>query len=369
MIKVLYRLKKQYSSILAKTLWHYLFVTHSFSLIFSVFLLIAFSNCSKEKHNPIITPTHLDLQSSSAPFLLPSGAVFYKNIKYDSASENIFDFFKPSSTQPTGLVIQIHGGGFKSGDKADNYNNPGFQNEVNGFLNNQIAFATLNYRLLLDINEQEGVLKPLTDCKRALQFIRYYFKDFNIDKVKIALKGGSAGAGTCLWLGLNNNMADPNASDPIFKESTRVKAIVANNTQSTYDLLSWPTAVFAEYQITGLDLDSMLAITTMETFLQFYGINDTSQLRTPKMIDYRKTVDMLGVISPDDSDIYLVSVGIPYSFPLTKGNLIHHPLHAKAIMNKATEVGVKCKAYIPEMNIDNTNGESSLDFIIRKLKE
>jgi len=336
------------------------------------FILIVIGLVGCKKNNADITQNtipSLNLTAATPPFTLTSGATFYSNVSYNVYPENMFDIFMPASAKPTCLIIQIHGGGFKSGDKADNYNTTGFQSEVNSYLSDTIAFATLNYRLLLDSNEQEGVLKPLNDCKRALQFIRYYCKDFNIDKVKVAVKGGSAGAGTSLWIGLSNDMADPNATDPVLKESTRVKAIVANNTQSTYDLLTWPADVFAEYQAQGLDLDSMLSITTMETFLQFYGISDTSELNSPEMITYRAKVRMLNFITPDDPDIYLASIGIPYTFPASKGNLIHHPLHAMAVYNKATLVGVPCKAYIPEMGFDNTNGEDAHAFLVRKLKE
>lgn len=334
------------------------------------FIISTIFGCKKTyiDTDPGPKPT-LNLTASAAPFTLPAGAVFYSNVSYDTNAENKFDIFIPASAKPTCLIVQIHGGGFKSGDKADNYNSPGFQSEVNSYLADTIAFATLNYRLLLDSNEQEGVLKPLNDCKRALQFIRYYYNDFNIEKVKVALKGGSAGAGTSLWIGLGDDRADANATDPVLRESTRVKAIVGNNTQSTYDLLTWPTEVFAEYQPYGLDIDSLISITTLETFLQFYGISDTSELNTPEMIDYRAKVNMLSFITPDDPDIFLASVGIPYAFPTIKVNLIHHPLQAKAVYNEAMLAGVNCKAYIPEMGFDNTNGEDAHAFLVRKLKE
>ncbi|MCC6722620.1 MAG: carboxylesterase family protein [Bacteroidia bacterium] len=329
----------------------------SFSLLFS---------CRKDDIVQEQQVPSLHLQFSQPPFTLYSGAKFFKEVKYDIYPETAFDIFMPASSTPTALVVQIHGGGFKSGSKSDNYNSSGLQSEINTFLSKNIAFATLNYRLLLDVNEQDGVLKPLNDCKRALQFIRYYCKDFNIDKVMIALKGGSAGAGTSLWIGLSNDMAQPNSSDPILRESTRVKAIVANNTQATYNIVSWPTAVFGQYQPT-LSMDTMIVIATPETVMQFYGISDLSLLNTPQIADYNSKVDMLAFISSDDPDIYLASAGIPYTFPQNKGNLIHHPLQAKSILDKANSKGVSCKAFIPEMNLDNTNGESAQDFIIRKL--
>lgn len=338
---------------------------------FNLYLVIAvltLLSCNKDVGDSIkdVQPT-LNLSEATAPFTLTAGAKFYKNVSYNTFPEDVFDIFIPQSAKPTGLIIQIHGGGFKAGDKADNYSTSGYQSEVNSYLSDTIAFATLNYRLLLDVNETEGVLKPLNDCKRALQFIRYYYKDFNIDKTNIVLKGGSAGAGTSLWIGLNNDMADNNATDPILKESTRVKAIVANNTQATYDLLTWPNDVFSIFQ-PELSLDSMLAIATMPTFLQFYGIADTSELNTPRMIDYRAKVNMLAMISSDDPDIYLASDGIPSSFPTIKGDLIHHPLQAKAVMDKATLAGVPCKAIIPQLGINTTGGETAQDFLIRKLK-
>ena len=334
--------------------------------LFLFFLLLLFVSCQKKEVEKNTSIPSLNLVPSTAPFNLNAGAKFFKDVKYDNYSETVFDIFIPASTQPTGLLIQIHGGGFKSGNKADNYNSSAFQTEVNGYLASNIAFATLDYRLLLDVNEKDGVLKPLNECKRALQFIRYYCKDFNIDKVNIALKGGSAGAGTSLWIGLSNDMADATSTDPILKESTRVKAIVGNNTQSTYNLLSWPTAVFSEYQPT-LNIAKMIAIATPETIMQFYGISDISLINSPEIAAYNTKVDILSFISADDPPIYLVSAGIPYTYPQTKGNLIHHPLHAKAILDKANAVGVSCKASILEMNINNTNGQSTSDFILQKL--
>lgn len=339
------------------------------AFLYIVLVSLIFFSCDKKDIDNADKEPTLNITPTSAPFSTPSGSIFYSNVSYDSYPEDVFDIFMPSSATPTSLVIQIHGGGFKTGDKADGYNSSGIQNEVNSYLSSNIAYATLNYRLLLDVNEQEGVLKPLNDCKRALQFIRYYCKTFNINKAKVVLKGGSAGAGTSLWIGLSNDMADPNSSDPILKESTRIKAIVASNTQATYDLLRWPTEVFSEYQTAGLSSDSMLSIATMETFLQFYGIKDTSALSTPKMIDYRAKVNMLGFITSDDPEIYLASAGIPYTFPANKGNLLHHPLHAKAIMDRASQFNVKCKALIPEMGINTTNGESTFNFVVRKLNE
>jgi hypothetical protein len=51
--------------------------------------------------------------------------------------------------------------------------------------------------------------------------------------------GGSAGAGTSLWLATHDDLADPAASDPVLRESTRLVCAVCNGTQATYDLTRW----------------------------------------------------------------------------------------------------------------------------------
>lgn len=326
-------------------------------VLFAVLSLVIFTGCGKNSIANSQPASSLNLTTATAPFSLIPGAKFFKDIKYDNYSETAFDIFLPASTQPSALLIQIHGGGFKNGDKANSYSSPGFQSDINNYLSGNIAVATLNYRLL-EANEKEGVLKSLNNCKRALQFIRYYYKDFNIDKLKVALHGTSAGAGTGLWIGLNNDMAQPTSADPVLRESTRVRAIVANNTQATYNLVSWPAAVFGAYQ-PALDINSMIEIA---------GISSLNSLNTPALTAYNSQVDMLSFVSPDDPDIYLSSTGVPYSFPQNKGNMLHHPLHAKAVMDKAISKGVACKAFIPEMNIDNTNGLSDRDFILQILK-
>ncbi len=43
----------------------------------------------------------------------------------------------------------------------------------------------------------------------------------------------------------------------------------------------------------------------------------------------------------------------------------HHPLHAKILTDKANEVDVPSKTFIPAININTTENESIEDFIFR----
>jgi acetyl esterase/lipase len=77
-----------------------------------------------------------------------------------------------------------------------------------------VAYASIDYRLLQEL-DTEGVIKPLSDSTRCVQFIRYHAEQLNVDPERIILMGGSAGAGTSLWIGFNDDMADPDSDDPV----------------------------------------------------------------------------------------------------------------------------------------------------------
>jgi hypothetical protein len=72
-------------------------------------------------------------------------------------------------------------------------------------------------------------------------------------------------------------------------------------------------------------------------------------------------------MSSDDPEVYVENVSIPYKIPTKLGELEHHPLHAKALMDRANATNLKGSFYIPKMNIDSRNGEDKLEFIMRVL--
>ncbi len=47
--------------------------------------------------------------------------------------------------------------------------------------------------------------------------------DWNVDKTRVAAYGGSAGAGTSLWLAFHDDLADPKSADPVLRESSRLR--------------------------------------------------------------------------------------------------------------------------------------------------
>jgi acetyl esterase/lipase len=156
------------------------------------------------------------------------------------------DFWQAKSDKPTALVLLIHGGGWRGGDKTG-YGTAAIQ----PFLGAGISVASINYRFI-DQAMQQKVEPPvkacLHDAARALQTIRSKAKEWNLDPKRVGATGGSAGACTSLWLALHDDLADPASSDPIARQSTRLTCAAVIGAQTSLDpkeLREWiPNAVY-----------------------------------------------------------------------------------------------------------------------------
>jgi acetyl esterase/lipase len=144
-----------------------------------------------------------------------------------------FDFWQAKSNVPTPVVVMIHGGGWINGDK-----NSYKSSEVQPFLDSGISAASINYRLIgeaMDQHIEPPVKACLYDAARAVQTVRSKAKEWNIDPRRIGGTGSSAGACTCLWLALHEDLAQPNSGDRIARESTHLMCVAAYRAQTTLD--------------------------------------------------------------------------------------------------------------------------------------
>ncbi|MEM1003588.1 MAG: alpha/beta hydrolase fold domain-containing protein [Bacteroidota bacterium] len=339
--------------------------------ILCALVFLAFFACSE--NDPVVDQENnqeplIELEFRVSPIDLQGVEANYaEDIPYDVFDKTKFDVFIPSSTEPTGLVIFIHGGGFTGGGKGFVYNNQELSDAVLELLSNRIAVATINYRLLVD-GDTDGVLKCLNDSRRAVQYMRYIHNELNIDKNNIVLYGSSAGAATSLWLATNDDFKDPNNTDFVLQESSRVKGIALNATQSSLDIETrWLGDVFDEF---GSTIDDVIELYGEARIYHFYGISTLEAYNTPEILTYRHQVDMLTMLSADDPEIWVNNTGGHNNEPLTTGSFNHHPFHAKTIKEFAEAVGVPVVATYGNPILFTTPGnESYIEFLMRKLNE
>src|SRR5262245_4129579 len=131
------------------------------------------------------------------------------NVSYGPHQRNVLDFWRARSDKPTPLLVFIHGGGFHTGSKADVP-----PQLLEGCLKAGISVASINYRRSPEVAFPAHYM----DSARAIQFLRHKAKDFNLDPQRVAASGGSAGAGTSLWIGFHDDLADPKSDDPVLRQ-------------------------------------------------------------------------------------------------------------------------------------------------------
>ncbi len=148
------------------------------------------------------------------------------NVKYGPHARHVLDLWQASRERPAPLVVFIHGGGFRGGSKEGL--SPAL---LRGCLDAGISVMAINYRLSPEVHFPAHYL----DCARAIQFARQHAAEWNIDPQRIGATGGSAGAGTSLWLGFHDDLANPQSDDPVLRHSTRLTCMAVQGAQSTYD--------------------------------------------------------------------------------------------------------------------------------------
>lgn len=336
---------------------------HLLALSFSAFFL---ASCGTNDSSTDQTMDSIGSTSTPVFEITNPNVKLYTNLEYGESTKNVFDIFIPDSETPTPLALLIHGGAFIFGQKEDFYTRSESVTIINDLLSQNIAVASINYSLIQEM--QGGVSHSLKDSKKALQYIRHRATDFNIEKENIVLVGTSAGAGSALWVGLSDDRLNLESSNLIDHESTRVKGLVLVETQASYDLFNWQDEIFLEYKDQGLPQDSILAIVGTPSLYLYAGVRSQAEFESKHTPAYQDTLNMLNLISSDDPEIYVSNSDVKYEVPTSLSELYHHPLHAKAIMDRANQENLKGVFEIPEMKINTTRGESISEFIIRKLK-
>lgn len=294
----------------------------------------------------------LHAETIKEPVNLRGDRATFINEKYGEHPRNNFDIWLAESEKPTPLVIYIHGGGFVGGDKSKYFDSE----DMVRFLDAGVSVAVINYRFMTEA--PFGILASFNDAKRCLQHIRFNAEKYNIDKNRVACSGGSAGAGTALWMAFSNDMADNNNADPVLRESTRLTCAGAFATQSTYDIFQWEKTIGVPMAETREQLMAIAAA---------FGLQYKNGMDLFNNNEKRLELDFLAKMDKNDPPIFVFNkhkAGIPSN----QDDLNHHPNHARVIKEKADEVGLKAIVYAPEIGIIDPSGKDLVDFFLENFK-
>lgn len=267
------------------------------------------------------------------------------NVSYGPHKANVLDLWIAEGEGPRPLLVYIHGGGWIGGTKKRT------AAQVRPFLDKGISYAAVEYRLT-------GVAPlpvPVHDAARAIQFIRTKAKEWNIKSDRIALTGGSAGACTSMWILCHDDLADPDAQDPVLRESTRVTAAAVAGGQTSIDpkvIEPWLGPNVLKHNMINRAVGEPTITDALKNYekhralyVEFSPYNHVSKDDPPLLMTYGNNMKL-----PSQS----------------AGHGIHHPVYGVKMKEKADRVGQECHLLIKGVS-KSKKYQSPNDFLFDKL--
>jgi acetyl esterase/lipase len=256
------------------------------------------------------------------------------------------DVWLPKFNNPTPVLVSIHGGAFRHGDKSVS------NSVLRECLAAGIAVVAITYRFT---DEAIAPAQHL-DAARAVQFIRHNAKEWNLDPTRVAATGGSAGAGMSLWLGFHDDLADPDNKDPVLRQSTRLTCMAVNNGQSSYD----PRFIRDLFPDSDTYQNSALA--------DLFGV-DLDKLDDLPAEKYKLFEDISAIthLTRDDPPV-LMTYNSKMDTPISSRSIgIHHPRFAAALKQKMDPLSIECRIETGIVRGDGNVTKFTTDFVKRHL--
>jgi len=247
------------------------------------------------------------------------------DVAYGPHPRNVLDLWIAPGEDPTPVLIYFHGGSFKAGDKSS------FRDQVAAHLQAGISVVSANYRYSSD-SPYPG---PILDGARVVQFVRSKAAQWNLDPVKIALSGGSAGGTMALWIALHDDLAAPESNDPVARQSTRVCCAVGQNAPCSVE----PQFIRQRFGVQRLG----------GGLYQLFGVDDLDALMDPDLAGQISDASPINHASADDPALFLTygpdMTRTPMAEDAPQNQWIHHPKFGQILQTTYQELGLECHLY------------------------
>ena len=136
-------------------------------------------------------------QQKRPPLAIPDNTIVHKDLVFSKTEEKDLklDLYLPPSEKPTPLVIWVHGGAWRKGDKD-------YPRHAIVLLEKKIAVASISYRL-----SQEAIFPAqIIDYKAAVRWLRANGRKYNLDLQNFGAWGSSAGGHLVALMGTSGNI-------------------------------------------------------------------------------------------------------------------------------------------------------------------
>jgi acetyl esterase/lipase len=197
-----------------------------------------------------------------------------------------FDLYRPRTTPVAApMVIWAHANG---STKSVNPNAPLADQIAVPFLQSGGLFVSVEFRHPANA---EPANAPRTDLARAIQTLRCHAPTMGLDPARIAGVGRSRGT-LLVWTAVQDDLADASNSDPVLRQSTRLRGVYGMNAQTSY----WGTYIAETY----FDAASQpLVIAEQGPENNGHAIGDVSADDPPIHLEYNSPIQSLPLDAND----------------------------------------------------------------------
>jgi hypothetical protein len=189
----------------------------------------------------------------------------------------------------------------------------------------------------------------MLDGARAVQYLRFRAKDFNIDPKRIAVSGNSAGAGISLWTAFHDDLRQPRSRDRVARQSSRVTCACVFGAQSSYDPRFVRDVVGGRaYEHPALPMFFGITLEELDTpkayalYEDAAAITHVSKDDPPVIMYYTEPKADLAPGPNTGPKLFYPDFGKPLEGYDKPGWGIHHPKFGDALKDVLTPLGIEC---------------------------
>ena len=193
------------------------------------------------------------------------------------------------------------------------------------------------FGVMVGSQPQYSIPDEIKDLKRAVRFIRFNAKEYNIDAEHIGITGFSSGGHLALMIATADDIPDPESFDPVDKISARVQAAAVFAPPT--DFLN-----YGKQNSTATINQALLVISGLAPAFDFKTWNDTTGTfvtitNTEKRLQIAKEISPVNNVSPDDPPVLIIHGNKDIRVPLQQ---------SESLIARLKEAKVNCNLIIKD---------------------
>lgn len=232
------------------------------------------------------------------------------------------DVFTPKANANGAAAIFVVSGGWFSAHEFLDAAGPAFVNELSK--RGYTVFGVVH-----GSQPKFTIPEILQDLNRAVRYIRHHAAEYKIDPQRIGIYGASAGGHLSLMQGLAGDAGDPNAKDPVDRESSRVRAVAC----------FYPPTDFLNYGKEGEVALGRGVLSGFKAPFDFHELDKKTHTFVPvtdeqKVLEIGRKISPITHVSADDPPTLILHGDADKLVPIQQAQLVIEKLKAAGVEAK-----------------------------------